>query len=130
MSKILKFGILIFGIIIITIVGFIGFGLYLMEIEDNYGDLQELYYKSKSGDIIINKTTSEFGIIEKNWRRINIRTKTKDSTNLYNWVNHNRVKTKTEIYRGKFRANELNDITYSELKKRIEKSEFKLIIKN
>ncbi|WP_055445599.1 hypothetical protein [Lacinutrix mariniflava] len=65
MNKGLKYGLLIFGIVIITVVGFIGFGLYSMEIEDHYGDLKELYYDSKSGDIILNKSTSEFGIIEK-----------------------------------------------------------------
>lgn len=33
-----------------------------MEKEDHYGDLQELFYASKDGDLIFNKTTSEFGI--------------------------------------------------------------------
>jgi len=64
MKKGLKYGLLFFGVLIITVCGFIGFGLYSMEIEDHYGDLQELYYKSEDGDVIINKTTSEFGIIE------------------------------------------------------------------
>jgi len=73
-------------IILTLLIGVIGFGFYAMEIEDHYGDLQKLYYNSKSGDIIVNKTTSEFGIVEKNWKRINIRTKEKDSTDLWNWV--------------------------------------------
>jgi hypothetical protein len=101
MKKALKYGLLIFGIVIITVVGFIGFGLYSMEIEDHYGDLKELYYDSENGDLIINKTTSEFGIIEKNWKRINIRTQQKDSTDLYNWVYQNGTETKSEIYRAK-----------------------------
>ena len=126
----LKYGLLIFGIVIITVVGFIGFGLYSMEIEDHYGDLQELYYESENGDVIINKTTSEFGLIEKNWKRINIRTQKKDSTDLYNWVYQNGTETKSEIYRAKNGETELNGITYSELEKRIDNSDFKLIIKN
>jgi hypothetical protein len=130
MNKALKYGLLIFGIVIITVVGFIGFGLYSMEIEDHYGDLKELYYDSENGDLIVNKTTSEFGIIEKNWKRINIRTQQKDSTDLYNWVYQNGTETKSEIYRVKNGETELNGITYSELEKRIGNSDFKLIIKN
>ncbi len=130
MNKTLKYGLLIFGIVIITIVGFIGFGLYTMEIEDHYGDLKELYYDSENGDLIVNKTTSEFGIIEKNWKRINIKTQHKDSTDLYNWVYQNGTKTKSEIYRVKNGKIELNGITYSDLNKRIRESELKFILKN
>ena len=130
MNKALKYGLLIFGIVIITVVGLIGFGLYSMEIEDHYGDLKELYYDSEDGDLIVNKTTSEFGTIEKNWKRINIKTQQKDSTDLYNWVYQNGTETKSEIYRAKNGETELNGITYSELKKMIEKSELKLVTKN
>jgi hypothetical protein len=130
MNKGLKYGLLTFGIVIITVIGFIVFGFYSMEIEDHYGDLQEFYYESKSGDIIVNKTTSDFGIIEKNWKRINIRTQQKDSTDLYNWVYQNGMETKSEIYRAKNGETELNGITYSELEKKIDNSDFKLIIKN
>ncbi|GGD02792.1 hypothetical protein [Hyunsoonleella pacifica] len=130
MKKELKYALLFFGVFIIMVCGFIGFGLYSMEIEDHYGDLKELYYKSENGDVIINKTTSEFGIIEKNWKRINIRTQKKDSTDLYNWVYQNRTETKTEIYRPKSKETELNGITFSDLKKLINKSELKLIIEN
>jgi hypothetical protein len=130
MNKGLKYGLLTFGIVIITVIGFIVFGFYSMEIEDHYGDLQEFYYESKSGDIIVNKTTSDFGIIEKNWKRINIRTQQKDSTDLYNWVYQNGMETKSEIYRAKNGETELNGITSSELEKKIDNSDFKLIIKN
>jgi hypothetical protein len=130
MNKVLKYGLLIFAIVIIIVVGLIGFGLYSMEIEDHYGDLKELYYDSENGDLILNKTTSKFGIIEKNSKRINIRTQQKDSTELYNWVYQNGIETKCEIYRAKNGQTELNRITYSELKKMIKKSELKLVTKN
>lgn len=81
MSKGLKYGILIFGIVIITIVEFIGFGLYSMKIEDHYGDYQTIYYESKNSDIIVNEETSEFGIVGKNWKRLNIWTKLETSEN-------------------------------------------------
>ncbi len=130
MKKRIKIIILTTIIALIGVAGFIGFGLYTMEIEDHYGDLKELYYDSKSGDIIINKTTSEFGIIEKNWKRINIRTKKKDSTDLYNWIYKKGTETKAEIYRVKSGESEINKITYSEMKKKVEKSELKFITKN
>ena len=130
MHKGIKYGLLTFAIVIITVVGFIGFGLYSMEIEDHYGDLQELFYETENGDLIINKTTSEFGIIEKNWKRSNIRTQKRDLTDLYNWVYQNGTESKVEIYRAKNGETELNGITFSELEKRIDNSDFKLIIKN
>ena len=130
MSKTLKYGLLIFGTIIISLIGFVGFGLYTMEIEDQYGNFQELFYESKNGDIIVNKTTSEFGIIEKNWKRINIRTQNKDSTDLYFWIYQNGLKNKTEVYRPKKGKIEINEITYSELIKKIDESKLKLIARN
>ncbi|NRD24866.1 hypothetical protein HNV10_16550 [Winogradskyella litoriviva] len=130
MKKGLKHRLLIFGIVIITVVGFIGFGLYSMEIEDHYGDLKELYYDSKSGDIILNKSTSEFGIIEKNWKRINIRTRKKDSTDLYNWVYQNGIETNTEIYRPIIETENINSFDYSEVVDKINASEMTFINRN
>lgn len=127
MNKGLKYGLLIFGIVIITVVGFIGFGLYSMEIEDHYGDLKELYYDSQNGDIILNKSTSEFGIIEKNWKRINIRTHKKDSTDLYNWVYQNGIETKAEIYRPIIETENINSLGYSEVVDKINASEMTFI---
>ena len=130
MKRRVKIIILAIVIAIIGIVGFIGFGLYTMQVEDHYGNLQEIYYKSENGDVIVNKTTSQFGIIKKNWKRIIIRTQSKDSADLYNWVYQNGTESKVEIYRLKGRETKLNEITYLELISRIENSDFKLIIKN
>ena len=128
MKSRLKFILLALLVGLIWVAGLVGYGLYTMEIEDQYGDLQELYYDSKSGDIIVNRKTSQFGIIEKNWKRINIRTGENDSTDLYNWVNINGVENQIEIYRPK--AILADGITYSELSSLIEKSELKLVSKN
>lgn len=115
---------------LIGIVGLLGFGFYSMDIEDHYGDLQELYYSSNTGDVIINKTTSEFGIIEKSWKRINIITQKADSTDLYNWVNQNGIENETEIYRPENNDIDLTGISFSELIILIEGSKLKLISKN
>lgn len=64
------------SIFILVLFGMICFGLYSMEIEDHYGDLQDLYYQSSKGDIILNKSKSEIGFISnKNWKRIEVETK-------------------------------------------------------
>ncbi|WP_035648290.1 hypothetical protein [Flavobacterium sp. ASV13] len=74
---------------------FIAWGLYLTEIEDHYGDLQEIYFESKSGDLIINKQTKNFGIISKSWKRANIITKQHDTLDLYTFINED----KYEVFR-------------------------------
>ncbi|GAL79540.1 hypothetical protein JCM19274_2048 [Algibacter lectus] len=67
-------------IAIIAVAGFIVYAFSLMEIEDQYGDYQEIFYKSKDSDIIVNEETSQFGIVGKNWKRLNVWTKKIDST--------------------------------------------------
>jgi hypothetical protein len=52
---------------------FIACNLRLMDIEDRYGDLQELYWKTKNGDIAVNKLNSKSAIIETDWHRINVK---------------------------------------------------------
>ncbi len=54
MKRRVKIIIIVIIIAIIGIVGFIGIGFYTMQIEDHYGNLQEIYYKSKNGDLISN----------------------------------------------------------------------------
>ncbi len=128
MNKILKYGLIILGFGIISIIGLIGIGLHGMEIEDHYGN-PELYYESKTGDLIINRTMFDFGIIQKNWTRIRIITQKKDSIDLFNWIYQNGVETKIEIFRPNREIN-LDKITYSELERMIDKSELQFVIKN
>ncbi|AWV98840.1 hypothetical protein [Arcticibacterium luteifluviistationis] len=116
---------------LLTIGGFIGFGFYTMEIEDHYGDMQNLYYESKNGDLIINKSTLKFGIVEKDWKRIYIKENGKSETDLYNWIyDKNGAETRIEIYRQKNSTIEFEKINYSDITKMIENSEMKLVIQN
>lgn len=71
-------------LILFVLFGWIVFGLYLMEIEDHYGDLQQVYFDSESGDIIVNKQSQKFGIITKNWKRADIITKENDTLDCMN----------------------------------------------
>ncbi|MBZ4034810.1 hypothetical protein K6T82_08530 [Flavobacterium sp. 17A] len=77
-------------ILLILLFSLIAWGLYLMEIEDHYGDLQNVYLESKSGDLILNTQTRNFGVISKDWKRANIITKQNDTLDLYDFVNQNK----------------------------------------
>ena len=128
MNKTIKYGFLITGIIGFVLAGFIIVGFHSIEIEDHYGNLQEFYYKSESNDIIVNRATFEFGIIEKSCKRINIRTQKNDSTDLYNWIYKNGNEAKVEIYRPLETKTQVK--TYSEIIKLANSSDLKLITKN
>jgi Na+/H+ antiporter NhaA len=69
MVKRLKIFISSFTGILLIIFTLISFGLWTMEIEDRYGDLQEVYYKSQDGDLILleNKQNglNKYGLIDK-----------------------------------------------------------------
>ena len=94
--------------IIIIFIGFSMFiiwGLYLMVIEDRYGDLQQVYFDSKNGDIIINNQTKKYGIITKNWKRVNILTKENDTIDLEDLIIINRKENKYEVLRSDEKLN-------------------------
>ena len=94
--------------IIIIFIGFSMFiiwGLYLMVIEDRYGDLQQVYFDSKNGDIIINTQTKKYGIITKNWKRVNILTKENDTIDLEDLIIINRKENKYEVLRSDEKLN-------------------------
>jgi len=127
LRKTLKYGLLIFGIAIIVIIGLLGFGLRKMEIEDHYGDYQEIYYESKDSDIIINEETSKFGVIGKNWRRINVRTKEKDSTDLYTFASKASYYSKIKVYRPKAKIEKIERKNFTDLQRLIAENKLKLI---
>lgn len=90
-----KVGKWIFRILILLILNFlfIAYNLRLMEVEDRYGDLQEIYWKSENGDIAFNKLNSTSAIIEKDWKRMYVKINGKlididewlDPNNIYNF---------------------------------------------
>lgn len=72
MIKKIKITLAILGLLVFGIVAFIVIGLYGMEIEDTYGDNQDIFYNSRQGDIVVNHETKEFGEIHKTWKRFYI----------------------------------------------------------
>jgi len=114
--------------LLLFIASFIGFGFYAMEIEDHHGDLQTIFYKSKTGDIILNESNKEIGLVDKDWTRITV--VSDDSTDLYHWVYRNGGNPIIKIYRPRKNLNDLKVLTYDRLKIGITKSEFELITDN
>ena len=108
MTKFTKRILLSISIIIIGGFTFILYGLYLMDIEDRYGDLQQLYFDSKSGDIIINNMNGNIGLIEFNKRRIFVNTG-KETLHVDEWLDpQNKYIFNTDIYRPKHAREYLN----------------------
>ena len=130
MNKALKYGLLIFGIVTISVVGLIGYGFSLMEIEDQYGDYQKIYYESKDSDIIVNEETSEFGIVGKNWKRLNVWTKEKDSTDLYFFVSKASYYSKIKVYRPRKEIEGIKQMEFNDIKKLISEQKIKLILEH
>lgn len=100
-----------------------------MEIDDHYGDLQEVYFDSKSGDIIVNKQTQKFGVITKSWKRAYVITRENDTLDLYELIYTHQGENKYEVFRSE---NELKikDLTFDKIVKLKERKLIKTIIKN
>jgi len=116
-------------IIALGIFGFIVWGLYLMEIEDHYGDLQETYFDLKNGDLIVNKKTKKFGVIAKNWKRANVITKQNDTLDLYDLLYPNGNECDYEVYRS---ATELDiqELSFEKIMELNDKNSIQTVIKN
>jgi hypothetical protein len=123
MNKKVKIVLSILGLAILSVILFIAVGLYSMEIEDTYGDNQDFYYKSKQGDIVVNRDTKEFKRIEKTWKRI-YGIHNSDTTDLWRWLHENGI----EIYRPTTHLED-NGLSYEELDKLINEGKLTLIIK-
>lgn len=101
-----------------------------MEIEDHYGDYQEIYYESQNLDIIVNEETSEFGIVAKNWKRLNIRTKEKDSTDLYTFSSKASYYSNIKVYRPKTTIERIEQMNFADVQKLISEKKVKLVFEH
>mgnify|MGYP000713208884 CR=1 FL=1 len=108
MTKYTKRILISVSIFIIGSFTFVFYGLYLMDIEDRYGDLQQLYFDSKSGDIIVNNMNGKIGLIEFHRRRIFVNTG-KETLDVDEWLDpQNKYIFNTDIYRPKYARDYLN----------------------
>ncbi len=122
---------IILSVIIIAfgIFGFIVWGLYLMEIEDHYGDLQETYFDSKNGDLIVNKKTKKFGFISKNWKRAYVITKQNDTLDLYDLINTNGKEFDYEVFRSDTEL-DIQELSFEKIIELKDKNSIQTVIKN
>ena len=94
MSKTIKIILTVFGLLVIGLVGLVVSGMYSMEIEDTYGDNQDIFYNSRQGDIVINNETKELGQISKTWTKFYV-INHNDTLNINDWWGDKNL----EIYR-------------------------------
>lgn len=116
-------------IIFIGLFGLFVWSLYLMEIEDHYGDLQEIYFDSENGDLILNKETKKFGIITKNWKRAYVVTQQNDTIDLHNLIYIKEKENKYELLRSDLEIN-LQELTFEKIMELQKKNSLETILKN
>lgn len=100
-----------------------------MEIEDHYGDLQETYFDSKNGDLIVNKKTKKFGVISKSWKRANVITKENDTLDLYDLINENGKEFDYEVFRGDTEM-DIQELSFEKIMELKDKNSIQTVIKN
>lgn len=114
-------------IAVVAIVAFlIVNGLQLMAIEDHYGDLQSVYYKSESGDLIVD-SNKRVGFIKKFSNRIYVE-ENGCMKDLYNWVNQNKQPVSISVYRPEITENLMKHPSFEEIENLIQKQELEPII--
>lgn len=125
MTKKIKIGLILFGLIVIATLLSISYGFYLMEIEDHYGDNQEIFFQSQQGDIAVNRDKRELGTIEKNWKRIYI-IDNSDKVDIWSWLDKDDI----EIYRPRINGLTAKNLKYDDIDNLIDEKKIELIIKN
>lgn len=109
--------------------GFLAWNLYLMDIEDHYGDLEAIFYDSKSGDIILNKQTQKFGVITKNWNRANVITRDNGTIDLSELIYIDQKENKYEILRSKNNL-EIQNLSFEKIGNLEKRNLLEIILKN
>ena len=123
MNKKVKLILTIFGILIVGVGALIAFGLYSLEIEDTYGDNQDIFYNTRQGDLVINHTTKEFGEIKKTWTRFYV-VKKQDTVDVYEWWDDKNI----EVYRP-VSNQALDNFNYSDIGRLKDEGKLELIKK-
>lgn len=93
-----------------------------MQIEDTFGEIEDIYYNSKDGDFIVNKDLKQFGFIKKEWTKMHIINQ-KDTLDWSNWYDD-----RVEVYRVNDNKNlDIQKINYDDLMKKIKEGQIKLV---
>ncbi|MEM7162233.1 MAG: hypothetical protein AAF487_07290 [Bacteroidota bacterium] len=114
--------------ICIYLFGFLLCSFRIIEIEDRYGDLQDFYFKSKNGDLIVYGHFLKFGLVRKTSKHIGIKGSNGEVLDLGNWINITGDDLKTlKLYK----TNNLlttDDLDKEKLKYRTYNKEFELVL--
>ena len=124
MNRKIKITLIVIGILATGTCVFIAGGLYTMEIEDHYGDNQDIYYKSRQGDLAVNRDTKELWKIEKTRKRI-YTVQNADTVDMWDWLDKNTI----EIYRP-VSAMGTGGVTYEDIENLINEKKLEFVIKN
>ena len=124
MNKKLIIAIVAFVALIVCAGGFLLFAFHSIEIEDTYGNNQDIYYNSREGDIVVNHYRKGIGRIAKTWTRFYIINKN-DTLDVYEWWDDQNI----EIYRGTRGEISVTDLDHEDLKKLLREEEIKLVRK-
>ena len=121
MNKNIKITLGILGLLIVGVVVLISVGLYGMEIEDTYGDNQDIFYTANQGDIVVNHETKKFGRLEKTWTRFYVIHRS-DTVDIDAWWDDNSI----EIYRPVEIEISGEDFSYSDINRLKNEGKLKL----
>lgn len=110
MSKTIKIIVAVVGLLTFGAGVILAFGMYSMEIEDTYGDNQDIFYNSRQGYIVINHDTKELGQITKTWKRFYV-INHNDTLNINNWWDDKKI----EIFRLIDKSITGNNLSYVEI---------------
>ena len=114
-------------VLLISFSIYLYFGLKMLDIEDRYGDLENIYWNSKNDDIALNKKNSECALIRKEKNRVYV-IKNQRKLDIDYWLNPQNADYDVEVYRPKNKI-ALYKLTSEELYSLTKNSETKLIEK-
>lgn len=78
----------------------------------------------------VNEETSEFGIVGKNWKRLNVWTKETDSTDLYTFASKASYYSNIKVYRPKTEIERIKKMDFSDVQELIAEKKIELILEH
>lgn len=101
-----------------------------MEIEDHYGDLQELYYEAQTGNIVVNEADAKFGILTKSWRRLTVEPNDRAAMDLYEWVYGDDKEASVTIFKTGKEKIDFSKLEFDQVKKMIDDGDLIYVTEN
>lgn len=124
MGKTLKIILTVVGLLIIGLAFLLVIGFYSMDIEDMYGDNQDIFYSSRQGDFVVNHDTKELGQISKTWTRFFVINQT-DTLNINDWWDDKSI----EILRLADKDLSVDNLSYENIERLTSDKRLKLVKK-